>query len=304
MPTVSLTGRRQVLQALQLPNEDVQRELSTAYSGAAVEERVEAQGFVWGDCEAGVGVPFKQALEEKTIALVGTIPKGKWDIEVRLNSENDIDVQLYDLDNTTRYAEGQAIVAYCYPLPCNVGVMGMQPTAEKGDYGGMRIEYSGYNGVDGKLGDEYIRIDGEVKANPALMVFAYREGTATVNYKWGHERSACCLGEDNACGGSFTADIPLSMTVTVGEIPRGKKNLRVTLQAAKDIDVQLYDEEDRSKFREGQAIIAYCYPSPCNNGILGMSAGPEEGTYKAGRGTRTPQPLHRTSSTATAATTG
>ena len=38
----------------------------------------------------------------------------------------------------------------------------------------------------------------------------------------------------------------------IGEIPRGKKNLKIDLEADADVDIQLYDTEDTTKFPEGK----------------------------------------------------
>ena len=68
---------------------------------------------------------------------------------------------------------------------------------------------------------------------------------------------------------------------TVGKIPAGKWNVRVFLSAAADVDVQIYDEDDKSKFPEGKAVVAWCANAKtCNIGALGSDEGAGAITYK------------------------
>jgi hypothetical protein len=53
------------------------------------------------------------------------------------------------------------------------------------DYEGMTIQYSGWNGVDGKKGHEFVKIDGKLTQPLTIKAFAFKAGTATVNYSWG-----------------------------------------------------------------------------------------------------------------------
>jgi hypothetical protein len=134
----------------------------------------------------------------------------------------------------------------------------------------MNIEYSGYNGQNGNLGDEYIRITG-VTTTPLMMrAFAYASGEAKVTYSWGESEDDCCLGL-GPCGGSFEQDVAKDAVLDVGDIPVGKLDVTINLKTPdnKDVDVQLYDLTETFPFREGAAIVAWCAsPGTCNIGKL------------------------------------
>jgi hypothetical protein len=66
----------------------------------------------------------------------------------------------------------------------------------------------------------------------------------------------------------------------VGIIPAGMLDLRVTLSAFADVDIQLYDRDATSNFGEGQAIVAFCAGEDCNRGILGSSSSQETARYE------------------------
>lgn len=57
--------------------------------------------------------------------------------------------------------------------------------AESVDYLGMTISYSGYNGTNGNRGHEYITITGTVTTDLTMRAYAYRTGTAQLDYAWG-----------------------------------------------------------------------------------------------------------------------
>lgn len=205
---------------------------------------------------------------------VGLIPSGKFDVYVRLESDEDIDIALYDIEDTSKFREGTAVVAWCGTKGCNQGVLGMSGGLENATYqrpgiADMKIQYSGYNGEGGKLGHEFIRIFGETSAPLMMKAYAYQTGKAKVSYFWGPAKDPCCLGTE-ACKGTFQQDVASSGTIDVGEIPAGKKDVTINLKAAggKDVDVQLFDLADKSEFDEGKAIIAWCGTRGCNKGLL------------------------------------
>ena len=253
-------------------------------SGSGSDSLEARSGFDWGSgCASGSGcftmdLPVKDQVEE-----VGVIPAGKYDVFVRLEAVGDIDIQLYDVEyrgdnNQWPEGEGQAIVAWCSMAGCNgLGTIGMQ--ASKGaatyDRGGaiepMTIEYTGYNGQNGNLGDEYIRITGVTSTTLLMKVFAYATGSARVTYSWGEGRSDCCRGLVPCIGTPFTQPVAKNGILTVGEIPSGKKDISIRLATpdGSDVDVQLYDITETDPFDEGKAIIAWCAaPSTCNYGVL------------------------------------
>ena len=72
------------------------------------------------------------------------------------------EVQLFAL---TSFREGTDIIACCLEgeagsAVCNAGVVGAEPGFGAAVHRGLRYEYSGYNGVNGRKGDEFISIQG------------------------------------------------------------------------------------------------------------------------------------------------
>jgi hypothetical protein len=165
-----------------------------------------------------------------------------------------VDVQLYDLDDNSTYTEGKAIVAWC-ETPCNIGSLGSSAKKDEARYRGMKIEYSGYEGVNGQYGKEYIKITGETSRRIAMYAYAFQTGVAVVEYSFARVQTACCLGAAS-CGGSFSQTIAKDQTVDIGEIPLGKKNLRVELSAGSDdVDIQLFDLDNTTCASQGTFYI-------------------------------------------------
>ena len=122
---------------------------------------------------------------QSAVVNIGLIPQGKKDLEVRLYAPSDVDVQLYDTENTTVFSEGTAIIGYCDQPGCNKGLLGNNDgTAESADYRGRRYSYSGYDGDGASKGNEYIRVAGV--SNTALMMkaYGYQSGQALISYSY------------------------------------------------------------------------------------------------------------------------
>ncbi len=115
---------------------------------------------------------FQQQLKKDAIVTVGNIPTGISNLNVKLTSPVDVDIQLYDRDN------GKALVAW------PGGLLDGANTASI-NYEGMVIEWSGYAGDGTNAGHEYIKISGETTKNLTMKAFGYKSGVATVNYSWG-----------------------------------------------------------------------------------------------------------------------
>jgi len=214
---------------------------------------------------------------------VGIIPKGKYNVRVYLNSQSDLDINIYDLSETSRFSEGKAIVNFCFRPQDNCGVIGGSPSAQETNYKGMRILYSGFQGDGQNFGNEYIEILGETTVDISMKVYTYRTGQAKVNYNW--DNSPCCAGTA-PCSGSFTVNVPSRGLVTLGDIPPGKKDVAILLTSASDIDIQLFDLDTKTLngsqqgFEDGNAIVAWCPAPDCNKGILGMDPDEKSATYK------------------------
>lgn len=139
------------------------------------------------------GGEFSSKVEDKAYITVGEIPPGKIDVEVRLSAWEDIDVQLYDLDDTSIFEEGQAIIAYCddsddSEVVCNRGLLGNNQGEMSTMYKGLEYTYSGYDGTYegglGRKGNEFIRITGKSNTNLVMKAYGYAPGKATISYTY------------------------------------------------------------------------------------------------------------------------
>lgn len=235
-------------------------------------------GFDWGEgCPKGVGVPFEVDLQKGFAAVVGIIPKGKFDVWVQMEAEGDLDIQLRDVDGN------QSIVKYAVctnETACQAGILGnnndeMNATYVSLDGSSVKIGYSGYNGINDNPGNEWIRLYGETIVDMEVLGWAFESGVGYIQYSWGHTQTPCCLGV-GACGGSFLRDISsdkgqFGEISDVGEIPPNVRDLYVNLKSNVDIDLQLYDLSNVDRWEEGRAIIGWCPITPslvCNIGWL------------------------------------
>jgi len=129
---------------------------------------------------------FEQQIIKNAVVTVGQIPIGINNLEVKLESSEDVDIQLYDADN------GTAIIAW--PSGLLNG-----PSTQTTFYEDMQIEWSGYNGDGTNLGHEYIKITGKTSKNLTIKAFGYQSGLALVTYSWGGNNSS---GSNNGGSGS------------------------------------------------------------------------------------------------------
>jgi hypothetical protein len=145
-----------------------------AYGYAAGDAQVDYSWQASEDCvDTGSG-SFTQNIAHQAVVDVGVIPTGKTNLKIVLESDVDVDVQLYD--GTT------ALVQWPDGQLSGAGEASMT-------YKGMTITWSGYNGVDGLLGHEFITVEGEVSTDLTMKAYGYAAGDAQVNYSWGLDAS-------------------------------------------------------------------------------------------------------------------
>ncbi len=198
-------------------------------------------GFDFGgsdSCEGGSG-SFQQEIEywdndpEKAVT-VGTIPKDLKDIYISLDSDEDVDIRLYDVN-------GEKIVHW--PNGILHGA-----TKESKTYNGVNIEYSGYNGDGTGKGHEYIKIIGTTQNDFIMKAFGYKAGYAKVDYSWAGKSNCDADSTPSASGsGDFEQQIVKKDIVKIGDIPPKVNNLYITLSSDEDVDIQLYDKDDGTK---------------------------------------------------------
>merc|ERR1712144_181761 len=139
-------------------------------------------------CKGGKG-NFKKKLKQGKRAKVGIIPANQNNVEVTLKTKKDVDLEVWGPQGKI------AIVAWdC----ANHNKIHKTPTKcldtsykKSIKYAGATIEYSGYNGQNGNLGHEYVKIKGKSAEPLTIQAYAYRAGTAKVDYSWGADKREC-----------------------------------------------------------------------------------------------------------------
>ncbi len=193
---------------------------------------VSSAGFDWGsgdgDC-SGSG-SFQQQINHDDIVEVGEIPAGKEGVYIQLTSDEDVDVQLYDVYSGEKIVHWPSgILSGC----CE------QTTA----YHGVTVEWSGYNGDGAGLGHEYIKIGGMTNRPFMMKAFGYRSGYATVDYSWTGTEGCSSGGPAESGSGTFQQQIAHDDIVEVGELIEGLNNVHIELICDEDVDIQLYDKD-------------------------------------------------------------
>jgi len=134
---------------------------------------------------------FTQKIFKNKTNLVGTIPTGIENLNIKLTSDKDLDIQLYGKDGT-------AIVSW-KPRGLIFGPNEQNITHHK-----MDIFWSGYNGTQGKKGHEYIKIPNKTTEVLTMKVFGYEAGDANVTYSWGHKGT--CIEWYDGCNNCTLTD--------------------------------------------------------------------------------------------------
>jgi len=126
----------------------------------------------------GAGIPagqgsFEQQVPAKAVVAVpGDIPQGINNLSIKLSSDVDVDVQLYDVDTNT------PLVGW------RIGALIDSGRKTSKMYNGVTIEYSGYNGDVVSRGNEYIKLLGITRNRLQMKLYGYQEGYATIKYSW------------------------------------------------------------------------------------------------------------------------
>lgn len=97
------------------------------------------------------------------------LPTGAGSIRIDLSAGSDLDIQLFDSRGTVvGYPSGQ------------IGTAG----AFEGRYRDLTIRYSGYNGVAGDAGREYLEIEGSLPESMIVAMYGYRAGHGELSFEW------------------------------------------------------------------------------------------------------------------------
>ena len=194
------------------------------------------EGFDFGKgCEAGSG-SFDQQInyfdsDYENAITVGEIPVGIENLKITLTSDKDVDIRLY--------TKQDKIVHWPFGLLSSAGKSTI-------GFKDVQVSYSGYAGVAGEKGNEYIEIIGKTPEKMTMKAFGFEAGVAHVTYSWTGK------GECSEQAGSkkFTQEIKDKNISVVGTIPTHISNFTVNLTSAKDLDIQLYDAN-------GTAIVSW-----------------------------------------------
>lgn len=177
----------------------------------------------------GGGGSFTKFVPKNDRAIIGTIPQGIRDLYIELTAENDLDIELWhgDVFVVGWIADGKDAIIY-------------SGSEISHSYNGTDITWSGWNGVNGKLGNEYIQINGVTNSTFEMRVFGFSSGNVEVVYSWaGIENDEGSTAADGQ--GNFTKYVPRGDRVVIGTIPKGISNLSIDLSASQDLDIELYD---------------------------------------------------------------
>ena len=166
--------------------------------------------------------------------FVGKIPKGIIGLQVDLVSSNDTDLRLYGQND-------DKIIHWPYGLHSHGSLDSVK-------YQNTTIIYSGYNGVDGDSGKEFISIKETTPVDMSIRIFGYKPGYATINYSWQGKEN--CTQDETNNEKEFTKKVTQNSLTSIGVIPANIPNLEIYLYAKNDLDIQLFD-------KNGKAIVAW-----------------------------------------------
>lgn len=210
------------------------RNIALSLAAVALVPTAGFAGFDWGGNGACDGSgSFEQQINQNDVVLVGEIPIGKEGVVIRLSSDKDVDIQLFDK------ASGAKLVQW--PDGTLNGA-----TKESMTHYGVGIEYSGYNGDGTGLGNEYIKLAGATDRELVMKAYGYAAGYATVNYAWTGTQG-CTSGPAANGSGTFEQYIQKDAVVEVGELIAGLTDVTVALGSDEDVDIQLIDTASGTK---------------------------------------------------------
>ena len=181
-----------------------------------------------GGSQSGRGA-FSKLVAEGDRALIGRIPVGISNLSVKLMSQADLDIELWDGEVFVVGWEADGAKARIY-----------SETAIAAIYNGVEITWSGWNGLGGHLGNESTTLSGTTKNAFVMKVFGYQAGNVDVEYSW---MGMGVEGPASSGSGSFSKLVPQNDRVIIGTIPVGVDGLLINLASANDLDIEIWDEK-------------------------------------------------------------
>lgn len=268
-------------------------------AGKQTEEMCPPAGLDWGDdCDSGTnemiaGVKFKEVIS------VGFVPANKANLTITLTSDVDLDVQLIDV------LTGKPLIRY-HDDEQKAGLLNDGgydcADSEFGDGNEISFCWSGWQGTFGNKGNEFITVSGNTNRETEILIEGFETGIATVWYSW--EAMDGCISE--GCG-EFNQLVEAKVTVDVGTILVGMRDVRINLESLQDVDIQIFDvltgfpvvawDIDASKMGlcniAGECCRNFCGPDEtddglgcvdfCYSGWQGERYSPAENDYDSGK---------------------
>lgn len=151
--------------------------------------KIAGPGFQFGKnpCKEGSNT-FTQKLVLNQRVNVGIIPAGKVNVKIELNTDKDVDTELWTPNGEN------AIVAWQCKSHQKKHMKSKcidSAQAVKAKFRDITISYSGYMPKNGQFGKEYIHIIGQSKYAFLIRAYAYQAGTAKVKYSWDKDKKLC-----------------------------------------------------------------------------------------------------------------
>ena len=196
---------------------------------------------------------FSKFVPKNDRAIIGTIPVGIKNLVIELTAENDLDIELWDGDTFVVGWQSNGVNAQIYSA-----------TEVTGGYNSVKITWSGWNGVGGKLGNEYIKLNGTTANSFVMKAFGYQAGAVKVVYSW---EGTGGDGPAPSGKGSFSKKVPLNDRATIGTIPKGIEDLYIQLAATADLDIELWDGDTFVVGWQSDGVNAQLYSSTEVSGV-------------------------------------
>ena len=196
-------------------------------AGAVKVEYSWAGGASNGPASGGSG-RFSKLVPQNGRAVIGTIPTGVDGLQIDLTSDHDLDIELWDGETFVVgwQVNGKKSLIY-------------RDSPVTGLYRGVRISWSGWDGVDGQKGNEFIRISGTTQNVFLMKVFGYQTGNVSVEYSWGSDQAA----PDNA-----DADPATDRNTGADTRARPKSNTYARNSAGADFPAFRADSQDLDRW--------------------------------------------------------
>jgi hypothetical protein len=176
---------------------------------------------------------------------VGDIPSGLIGLMISMKSDKDLDIQVTSSDVIDINSEDEEWPTEVINWTGEIITEGTEVTKT---WNGDSITYSGYTGMAGSPGNEFVVFNDETSNSYRMYAYGYEAGFATVEYSWTGQvgcdpGNAGSSGPDPYGKGAFQQTIAQGAVVMVGELPAGLRDVYVRLDSPADIDIQLYDGE-------------------------------------------------------------